>query len=377
MATIKLVRKIMIVEKGPHYTVSAILWRQDETRAGKSFRICRYGTVYGLICLLLIAGGCASHHPVPPIARSETGPVLLAHRGISQTFDHTGVDSTTCTASRIHPPTHDLLENTLDSMSAAVKAGADVIEIDVHPTTDGEFAVFHDWTLECRTDGSGRTRDHSMSDLKKLDIGYGYTADGGKTFPFRGKAVGMMPSLSEVVKTFPGQRLLINVKSNYSEEGELLAAYLNSLPRERRQLIAVYGGAKPVAVIRERLGDILTMSRSTLKTCLISYTMIGWSGAIPESCERTLITIPLNYTKWIWGWPNRFVQHMRSVGSAVFVLGNYSGETSQGIDTLVDLDSLPTGYVGGIWTNEVELIGTALRDRRNVNEGLPPALSID
>jgi glycerophosphoryl diester phosphodiesterase len=60
---------------------------------------------------------------------------------------------------------------------------------------------------------------------------------------------------------------------------------------------------------------------------------------------------------------------MRSVGSAVFVLGNYSGETSQGIDTLVDLDSLPTGYVGGIWTNEVELIGTALRDRRNVNEG--------
>jgi glycerophosphoryl diester phosphodiesterase len=334
-------------------------------RLTKSSKISRYAHFYVLICLMLIVGGCASQQPVKPITKSKTGPILLAHRGISQTYDPAGVNSTTCTASRIHPPTHALLENTLDSMSVAIKAGADVIEIDVHPTTDGEFAVFHDWTLECRTNSSGRTRDHSMSDLKRFDIGYGYTADGGKTFPFRGKAVGLMPSLSEVLKTFPTQRFLIHVKSNDEEEGELLATYLNSLPKERRQLIAVYGGAKPVAVIRERTGDIMTMSRSTLKICLINYTMIGWSGAIPESCERTLIAIPLNYTRWIWGWPNRFVQQMHSVGSAVFVLGNYSGEASQGIDSLVDLDSLPTGYEGGIWTNEVELIGTALRDRRN------------
>ena len=33
-----------------------------------------------------------------------------------------------------------------------------MIEIDVHPTTDGQFAVFHDWTLDCRTNGAGVTR---------------------------------------------------------------------------------------------------------------------------------------------------------------------------------------------------------------------------
>lgn len=330
-----------------------------------SFKISHFGKLYGLIFIVLIFGGCAPQHFESPFAKSKSGPVLLAHRGVSQTFDHIGVDSTTCTASRIHPPTNDFLENTLDSMAASIKAGADVIEIDVHPTTDGEFAVFHDWMLECRTNGSGRTRDHSMSDLKKLDIGYGYTADGGKTFPFRGKAVGMMPSLSEVLNTFPGQRLLINIKSNDPQEGELLATYLNSLPLERQQLIAVYGGAKPVAVIRKRVSDIMTMSRSSLKSCLTAYVLIGWSGAIPKSCEQTLITIPLNYTKWIWGWPNRFVQRMRSVGSAVFVLGNYSGEATQGIDSLADLESLPKNYEGGIWTNEVELIETALSERRN------------
>jgi glycerophosphoryl diester phosphodiesterase len=98
----------------------------------------------------------------------------------------TDVRNDTCTAARMLPPEHDYLENTIASMEASFKAGADIVEFDVHPTTDGHFAVFHDWTLDCRTNGKGVTREHSLQELKTLDIGYGYTADGGKTFPFRG-----------------------------------------------------------------------------------------------------------------------------------------------------------------------------------------------
>ncbi len=57
------------------------------------------------------------------------------------------------------PPTHGYLENTIASMQASFEAGADIVELDVHPTTDGRFAVFHDWTLDCRTDGHGVTRE--------------------------------------------------------------------------------------------------------------------------------------------------------------------------------------------------------------------------
>ena len=46
--------------------------------------------------------------------------------------------------------------------------------------------------------GTGNVSDYTMAELKKLDVGYGYTADEGKTYPFRGKGVGMMPELSEV-----------------------------------------------------------------------------------------------------------------------------------------------------------------------------------
>jgi glycerophosphoryl diester phosphodiesterase len=36
-------------------------------------------------------------------------------------------------------------------MRAAFDLGADIVELDVHPTVDGSFVVFHDWTVECRT----------------------------------------------------------------------------------------------------------------------------------------------------------------------------------------------------------------------------------
>jgi len=76
--------------------------------------------------------------------------------------------------------------------------------------------------------------------------------------------------------------------------------YLNNPPQEHRQLIAVHGGEKPVAVIHERAVSMLTMSRSSLESCLIGYALIGWSGAIPKNCEQTLITLPRDYTTWIF-----------------------------------------------------------------------------
>ena len=105
------------------------------------------------------------------------------------------------------------------------------MEFDVHPTTDGRFVVFHDWTLDCRTNGKGVTREHDLAALKALDIGYGYTADGGKTFPFRGKGIGLMPTLDEVLARFPDRRFLINIKSDDVSEGERLAAAVGSMGR--------------------------------------------------------------------------------------------------------------------------------------------------
>ena len=68
--------------------------------------------------------------------------------------------------------------------------------------------------------------------MQTLDIGYGYTHDGGKTYPFRGLGVGAMPSLTEVLNTFPVERILINIKSNSKSEARLIDQFLRKRPAQ-------------------------------------------------------------------------------------------------------------------------------------------------
>jgi glycerophosphoryl diester phosphodiesterase len=153
-------------------------------------RLRRLGIALGV---LLVAAGLAVGNSSALWGADDGRPSLLAHRGIAQTFPLDGVQSDTCTATRIHPPEHTYIENTIASMRAAFNAGAEMLEFDVQVTADGQLAVFHDATLQCRTDGTGRVRDHTLAELRRLDLGYGYTADGGATYPLRGKAVGLSP----------------------------------------------------------------------------------------------------------------------------------------------------------------------------------------
>ena len=291
-------------------------------------------------------------------------PTLLAHRGLHQTFATDGLKGDTCTAERIHPPEHGFLENTLASMEAAFRLGADIVELDIHPTTDGHFAVFHDWTLDCRTDAKGVTRERTLAELKALDIGHGYTADGGKTFPFRGKGVGLMPSLAEVLARFPGKRFLINIKSDDPLEGTLLARALMGLPPRQRSLLMIYGGSRPIATFRAALPNVPVMSRSSLKDCLLRYLAVGWAGILPAACEHTLLLVPVSHAHWLWGWPDRFLGRMRGAGTEVFVLGAWSGETfTSGLDDADAFRRLPPGYSGGIWTNRIDRIAPMAASR--------------
>ena len=247
-------------------------------------------------------------------------------------------------------------------MRAAFAAGADVVEFDVHRTTDGQFAVFHDWSLDCRTNGSGVTREHTLAELKALDIGYGYTADGGQTFPFRGKGVGLMPSLDEFLATFPDRRFLIDIKSNDAEEGEALARRLNRLPPREQSLLMVYGGEQPVTAFHATFPALRTITRARLKTCLLRYFALGWSGFVPSACRTAILLVPVNYASWLWGWPNRFLERMRAAGSLVFVLGPWEAEGfSRGLDTAAEFHRLPAGSGGGIWSNRVDRISPLTR----------------
>ncbi|MGE7809066.1 glycerophosphoryl diester phosphodiesterase membrane domain-containing protein [Lysinibacillus capsici] len=62
------------------------------------------------------------------------------------------------------------VENTISGLVSAANAGADLIEIDIQQTVDGEFVVFHDRTLRRLAGKNGVIANMTLSELKTLTI---------------------------------------------------------------------------------------------------------------------------------------------------------------------------------------------------------------
>jgi glycerophosphoryl diester phosphodiesterase len=141
------------------------------------------------VAALLLVLALARPAPQRDFFAGTQGTLVIAHRG----------------GAALRP------ENTLEAFEHALALGADVLEMDVRATADGAIVVIHDATLERTTDGRGPVSSFTLAELRKLDAGYRWTADGGRTYPFRGKDV-RVPTLAEVFERFPQARMNIEVK---------------------------------------------------------------------------------------------------------------------------------------------------------------------
>ena len=294
-------------------------------------------------------------------------PKLVAHRGVYHLYDkRAAFGRDTCTARFIRTPEHDIFENTTASIQLAVGLGSTLTEVDVAPTKDGKMVLFHDWTVDCRTNGKGETRDLTLAELKALDIGYGYSADGGKTYPLRGKGVGLIPTVEEAIAALPTRPLLFNFKSKDPKEAEQLFAILKASGRDSIKLgDAFYGGreAGPVKRMRELMPKNWVFStKDEMKNCSRDYVLYGWTGIIPKSCHNATLAIPVNYQFLFWGWPNRLIARMESVGAKVIIFGPFeSGKSNEGLTDVNDIGRIPGSFNGYIWIEDIAELGPALK----------------
>jgi len=294
----------------------------------------------------------------------EGSPKLIAHRGLYQLYDREGLERDTCTADRIYEPYHGYLENTPQSVLRSFNMGAHMVEIDIAPTKDGEVVVWHDWTLDCRTEGAGPVRDATLEELQSLDIGYGYTADGGETFPFRGGAfVGAMPTFEELgAQLPPNAHLMINFKSKHPEEADLIAAKFAAMDRDPAEAgDAFYGHEGPIGRIRELFPEAWSWNTQNAKQCSQDYVLYGWSGYLPQSCRGETLLVPLNYQWAFWGWPNRLIARMEEHGGRVVVIGPIGDNLPRGLTLPEQVEEIPSSFNGYVWIEDAFTIAPALR----------------
>ena len=66
---------------------------------------------------------------------------------------------------------HEAPENTLPAFRLSAEHGFDSIETDLQVTSDGHFVLFHDDTIDDKSDGTGTIASHTLAELKALDFG--------------------------------------------------------------------------------------------------------------------------------------------------------------------------------------------------------------
>jgi len=157
--------------------------------------------------------------------------------------------------------------NTLYAFKKSVKAGADMLELDVGITKDDRIVVSHDTTLDRTTNGRGTIESRSLRQIRRLDAAYwfakgrddAYARDRPKrAYRLRGIATGKrkppqgyaradfrVPTLQQVMRAFPRTPINIEIKgrtkaeetAEYVRNAEVLAAALDGT--SRRDLIVV------------------------------------------------------------------------------------------------------------------------------------------
>jgi glycerophosphoryl diester phosphodiesterase len=212
-------------------------------------------------------------------------PFVIAHRGASGRFP----------------------ENTLRAFRAAIAAGADFLECDVRPTSDGVPVVFHDEETKRLARVPGRIENLSIGEVRRLRIRRGPSARPG------GEPVARLDELAKLAQD--RARLVVEIKSDgdapalvrevvrcLERHGHRDAAIISFAPSivdrardvERWPLVGLIlgSGTKPAAVARGlvRPEPLLVLQKSLVKDDVLRTAMRRgkrlWTYAVDRVVEQ-------------------------------------------------------------------------------------------
>lgn len=186
-------------------------------------------------------------------------------------------------------------ENTMAAFRQAVTGyGADMLELDVHLSRDGEVVVIHDDTVDRTTDGAGPVAGLSWAELRELDAGHHFVDLTGE-HSFRDQGVGI-PRFEELLTALPGTRL--NVECKCAEVARPLVEVIGAHGAHHRVLVAAgdeenrrgaVGYPGPWGASTEQIRPFYLLHRWPFG---VFYTPAADVLQIPESWEGRQILTP-------------------------------------------------------------------------------------
>ncbi|MHA1902496.1 MAG: glycerophosphodiester phosphodiesterase [Candidatus Thorarchaeota archaeon] len=242
-------------------------------------------------------------------------------------------------------------ENTIQSMRKAVEIGVDVLETDVRLTSDNKLVLFHDDDLVRVTGLEGTVRDLTLDELEQVDMGYQFTNDDGKTFPFRGQGYSIV-KLSDALEEYPDMRFNLDIKDDVVEAPELLADLITELGRETSVIVGSFHD-RQLERFRRLLPQVPTAAHPGEVSRFVFALKAHVASIFIRNPRFQAFQVPKKYGR-IQVVEPRFVKAAHDRGIAVHV---WTINEREDMEHLIDLG------VDGLFTDNPSLMREVLSDR--------------
>ena len=116
-------------------------------------------------------------------------------------------------------------ENSVDAIKGAIAMGADIVELDVALTKDGEYVLLHDGALDRVSNGKGKSKDFTLAEIKQ----YRLKDEKGNVTDYE------ILTLKEALQLTKG-KILVNL-DKFPRDPRGIAEYVRKLGMEREVIL--------------------------------------------------------------------------------------------------------------------------------------------
>jgi glycerophosphoryl diester phosphodiesterase len=323
-----------------------------------------------MVVAVAAAAALAVGAPVASAAKNpwiEKTPLDIAHQGGEDEFP----------------------SNTMYAFRRALQVGADMLELDVGVTKDGQVVVMHDTTVDRTTNGHGTVASFTLKQLRRLDAAYWFSGGSNAyshsrpraAYRLRGVATGKrrppkgftasdfrVPTLREVLRAFPHTPINVEIKGR--TKAEALDEYLTNADALARTLRAIKRRDVIVVSFKQEAVDRFHRLVPALPVApgiggVANWLLGGKSPGAGVVAFQLPITYELNgQTLQITTADN--VARAHREGYAWHTWLSDDGESRAIWNKLLDMG------VDGVMTAKPKAFAALLRERERLAKGKPP-----
>lgn len=198
--------------------------------------------------------------------------------------------------------------NTLLYLEKMVALGVDALEIDVNLSADGQLVLNHDPNLERTSDGRGAVGEHSLAELRKLNMAYHWSRD-GRQFPYRDDPLSIA-TIEEAFATLPHTPMIIELKNDSPRAAEALCESIRRFRRQEWVIVSSFH-QKVIEHFRRLCPEVVTGAATVDALKLYSAQLFGTEQWLQPGYGA--MQLPVRY----FGLPvftRRFVRAARRLG---------------------------------------------------------------